>query len=186
MGREYTAKGVEPEYETDMKYFDKIFKRQLDFDDKRGAGIKSRMEEAWKSIQKQREENAESSRPPIEEIEAPKDPAQEIEENEVVEDIAQPQHHIPSETQSKPLLSFMPKLGFTPNAGNAGAGGVALTSFDNASTANAQRMRKMIAENNMKMFPRHDLNYNNKMSKLRIDLNKNIHLKGGMPLSAFF
>ena len=111
------------------------------------------------------------------------EPEEKVEEVKEVEEVkTQPQ---PSEdiVKPQPQMSFMPKLGFTPPSG---ASGVAITSFDNATTANVQIMHKLIAENNMKMFPRHDLKYNTKMAKLRVDLNKNIHLKGGMPLSAFF
>ena len=61
-----------------------------------------------------------------------------------------------------------------------------MLNFDYALTTNAEYMRSRIQEANNKMFPRKDLRDVKKMRKLRIDNNKNIALKGGMPISAYF
>ncbi len=61
-----------------------------------------------------------------------------------------------------------------------------MLSFDYAITTNAEYMRSRIQEANNKMFPRKDLSDVKKMRKLRIDNNKNVALKGGMPMSAYF
>lgn len=60
-----------------------------------------------------------------------------------------------------------------------------LVSYDYALTTNAEYMRKQIQNANNKLFPRYGPEYLKKMRKLRIDMNKNYALKGGMPLSAF-
>ena len=99
--------------------------------------------------------------------------------------------NVSGEVKSDDVKSLLPKLTFTPSTpSNGGTSSrpseVSLTSFDNAMTSNNAIMRKMIYENNMKMFPRKGLDYNKKMAKLRVDMNKNVFLKGNMPLSAWF
>lgn len=59
-------------------------------------------------------------------------------------------------------------------------------SFDSAMNTNNTYMHKLISEANNKMFPRKDIGDVKRLRKLRIDNNKNIALKGGMPLSAYF
>ena len=59
-------------------------------------------------------------------------------------------------------------------------------SFDNALIGTTAYMRSLINENNRKIFPRKDIGNVKAMKKLRIDYNKNVHLNGKMPISAYF
>lgn len=59
-------------------------------------------------------------------------------------------------------------------------------SFDAAMNTNNAYMHRLISEANNKIFPRKDIGDVKRLRKLRIDNNKNIALKGGMPLSAYF
>lgn len=106
-----------------------------------------------------------------------------------------PDKPAPAPAQAPDPLLLFPKLSLTPsttttapknNAGQLGPSQVSLTSFDNAAISNNTIMRKMINDSHNKMFPRQGLDYNSKMRKLKIDFNKNINLKGNMPLSAWF
>ena len=69
-------------------------------------------------------------------------------------------------------------LSFSPQQG--------VNKFDNAFTSTNSYMHQLVEQSHQKMWPRKDIKDVKQMRKLRIDFNKNVNLKGGMPMSAYF
>lgn len=94
----------------------------------------------------------------------------------------------PQATQTQPKLSI-PATTVSSNNGpmqTINLNPMQVNKFDNAFTNTNSYMHQLVEQSHHKMWPRKDIKDVKQMRKLRIDFNKNVNLKGGMPMSAYF